>query len=462
MSQIKQMNNNNSIGIEIKPLSYQADLANQFFSTIEQQPWAMLLRSASQSHIDSRYDILVAQPIAHVVTRSGVTTVTGPSETFESSEDPFSVLHNAQQQYLPDISIDEPLPFIGGALGYFSYDLGRSVETIPTIAQQDISTPEMAVGLYDWALIVDHKERKAFVVGQNPEEKMAWLNAQKSTNQPSFKLTTTWQSNMEKAQYSDKFGRVQDYLLSGDCYQINLAQRFNASYRGSEWEAYQRLEKGNQAPFSAFIRTEESAIISVSPERFLQLNDRVIETKPIKGTRPRSEDAAIDRANAYDLAHAEKDQAENLMIVDLLRNDIGRVAKPGTVHVPKLFDIESFPAVHHLVSTIRAELDEGYHATDLLRASFPGGSITGAPKVRAMAIIEELEPHRRNAYCGSIGYISRHGQMDTSITIRTLVAEKGQLYAWAGGGIVADSQCDSEYQETLDKLSRILPVLVTD
>jgi para-aminobenzoate synthetase component 1 len=223
-----------------------------------------------------------------------------------------------------------------------------------------------------------------------------------------------------------------------------------------------KLEQYNSAPFSGFIRLEDCAILSVSPERFLELKNNTIETKPIKGTRPRSEQAQIDAEYANDLANAEKDQAENLMIVDLLRNDIGRVAKPGTVHVPKLFDIESFPAVHHLVSTIRAELDDQYHATDLLRACFPGGSITGAPKVRAMQIIEELEPHRRSAYCGSIGYISRHGRMDTSITIRTLVAEDKTLYAWAGGGVVADSDCKSEYQETLDKLSRILPVLAQD
>lgn len=264
---------------------------------------------------------------------------------------------------------------------------------------------------------------------------------------------------MTKATYAAKFQQVQEYLRSGDCYQINLAQRFKAPYQGSEWQAYKKLERVNQGPFSAFVRTELGAIISVSPERFLQVKDRLIETKPIKGTRPRSDNPTTDRLAAEDLASAEKDQAENLMIVDLLRNDVGRVAKPGTVHVPKLFDVESFPAVHHLVSTIRAQLDDKYSNADLLRASFPGGSITGAPKVRAMEIIEELEPHRRNAYCGSIGYLSRHGQMDTSITIRTLVAEQGELHVWAGGGLVADSQCDSEYQETLDKLSRILPLL---
>ncbi|MGL6026381.1 MAG: anthranilate synthase component I family protein, partial [Vibrio sp.] len=210
---------------------------------------------------------------------------------------------------------------------------------------------------------------------------------------------------------------------------------------------------------SAFLRLPQGTILSVSPERFLQLVDRVIETKPIKGTRPRSNDPLQDAALIQDLASAEKDQAENLMIVDLLRNDIGRVATPGSVQVPKLFAIESFPAVHHLVSTIRATLDTPYQAADLLRACFPGGSITGAPKVRAMQIIEELEPQRRSAYCGSIGYLSRHGSMDTSITIRTLVAYQQQLYAWAGGGLVADSQAEAEYQETLDKLSRILPTL---
>jgi para-aminobenzoate synthetase component 1 len=240
---------------------------------------------------------------------------------------------------------------------------------------------------------------------------------------------------------------------------VNLAQRFNADYSGDEWLAYQLLERVNQAPFSAFLRLPQGCVLSLSPERFIELRGNVIETKPIKGTRPRSQNTQQDRANALALQNATKDQAENLMIVDLLRNDIGRVALPGSVLVPKLFEIESFPAVHHLVSTIRAQLDPRYSATDLLRACFPGGSITGAPKVRAMEIIEELEPHRRSAYCGSIGYINRDGQVDSSIAIRTLVASQGKLYAWAGGGLVSDSQSDSEYQETFDKLSRILPVL---
>ena len=456
------MNNNELQSIQIKPLEYQSTLAKQLFSGIETLPWAMLLRSASESHVDSRFDILVAQPVATFETIGQKTTINVNENRIVSANDPFELLHQYQQELIPDLDCEHDLPFVGGALGYFSYDLGRRVETLPELAEHDIKAPDMAVGLYDWAVIVDHKLKTACVVGLNVEARLAWLQDHSPVSHTSFSLTTEWQSNMSQDSYGNKFDSVQEYLLSGDCYQINLAQRFNAQYQGSEWQAYEKLEQYNSAPFSGFIRLEDCAILSVSPERFLELKDNTIETKPIKGTRPRSEEALADAEYANDLANAEKDQAENLMIVDLLRNDIGRVAKPGTVHVPKLFDIESFPAVHHLVSTIRADLDEQYNAADLLRACFPGGSITGAPKVRAMQIIEELEPHRRSAYCGSIGYISRHGRMDTSITIRTLVAEDQTLYAWAGGGVVADSVCQSEYQETLDKLSRILPVLAQD
>ncbi|MET2947802.1 aminodeoxychorismate synthase component I [Vibrio owensii] len=455
------MNNMDTQLLDFKALDYANDLAISLFSRIEQQPWAMLLRSASETHIDSRFDVLVANPIATLETIAGDTQIKTDTQEYVSQDDPFSLLDELQQQLLPNLELgaEWDLPFVGGALGYFSYDLGRRVESMPELATKDLQTPDMAVGLYEWALVVDHKLEKACLVGQNIEQAWQWLNSQSPADIEDFKLIGDWQSNMTQASYTSRFDRVQEYLLSGDCYQINLAQRFNASYQGSEWQAYTKLEAANQAPFSAFIRMPNSAIISVSPERFLELKDNVIETKPIKGTRPRSQNAELDQANAHDLQTAEKDQAENLMIVDLLRNDIGRVASPGSVHVPKLFDIESFPAVHHLVSTIRADLDTQYSAADLLRACFPGGSITGAPKVRAMQIIEELEPHRRSAYCGSIGYISRHGRMDTSITIRTLVAEDSKLYAWAGGGVVADSDCAAEYQETLDKLSKILPAL---
>jgi para-aminobenzoate synthetase component 1 len=458
LSQFEQMNKKQQQFIHFKSIPYSEDLAVQVFSTIEQLPWAMLLKSSSKEHINSRYDILVADPVAVIETHGAISTISRDGQTLSSEDDPFELL----QSLLDDIGVQQSscdLPFIGGALGYFAYDLGRRIEKLPDLANNDINCADMAVGIYDWALIVDHKKQAATLVSKDLVKREHWLSQFQSGVQEPFSLDSDWQANLSKNQYQERFNRVQNYLQSGDCYQINLAQRFSARYQGSEWLAFQELDSKNSAPFSAFIRTPSSAILSVSPERFLLLEDTSIETKPIKGTRPRGRNAVEDKASAQELKEAPKDQAENLMIVDLLRNDIGRVAKPGSVKVPQLFEIESFPAVHHLVSTITGELAPSYQATDLLRACFPGGSITGAPKIRAMQIIEELEPHRRNVYCGSIGYISLDGKMDTSITIRTLIAQNEHLYAWAGGGIVADSQCDSEYQETFDKLSKILPVL---
>jgi len=264
---------------------------------------------------------------------------------------------------------------------------------------------------------------------------------------------------MSQADYLQKFERIQQYLQSGDCYQINLAQRFTAGFEGDAYSAYLQLRHSNQAPFSAFIRLADAAVLSISPERFIEVKARQVETKPIKGTKPRFADPLLDTQSAEALRHSTKDRAENVMIVDLLRNDLGKVCTPGTVRVPALFAIESFPAVHHLVSTVTGQLDALYQPIDALRAAFPGGSITGAPKVRAMQIIEELEPHRRSVYCGAIGYISQHGHMDTNIAIRTLVISDQQIHCWAGGGIVADSQGMAEYQETYDKVGKILPVL---
>jgi para-aminobenzoate synthetase component 1 len=323
----------------------------------------------------------------------------------------------------------------------------------------------MAIGLYLDALIYDKQQQSWFYVSQPNTNRLAlyeqYLNthANSQVNTQSFALNSDWQSNMSKKEYATKFAQIEEYLKSGDCYQINLAQRFNAQFEGSPWAAYIKLREANKAPFSSFINHPQGAILSISPERFISVNNNVVETKPIKGTLPRKADALEDQRQAQILAASAKDRAENVMIVDLLRNDLGKVAKPGSVHVPSLFAIESFPAVHHLVSTVTSELDEGKTAVDQLEAAFPGGSITGAPKIRAMEIIEELEPHRRSIYCGSIGYLSACGNMDTSITIRTLVCHKAQIYCWAGGGIVADSKVELEYQETYDKVNKILPLL---
>ncbi|WP_429215823.1 aminodeoxychorismate synthase component I [Aeromonas veronii] len=424
----------------------------------------MLLESAGPFGADNGFDIITADPLATLETRGEVTTLRVGADISRHHEDPLALLAHTQQQLLGELELCAThLPFIGGALGLFGYDLGRRFERLPVQAAADIAVPDMAVGIYDWALLRNLATGDWQLVHWGDEaglaNRLAWLEQQQAKPAPAFALQGSWQSNMSRAEYGEKFARIQEYLAAGDCYQINLTQRFSAPYQGDEWQPYCLLATANKAPFSAFIRLPDSALLSLSPERFLLLDGRHIETKPIKGTRPRHPDPAIDRQVAQELAQANKDRSENLMIVDLLRNDIGRVSRPGSVSVPHLFAVESFPAVHHLVSTIHGELDARWQGVDLLRACFPGGSITGAPKIRAMEIIEELEPQRRNAYCGSIGYLSQHGRMDTSICIRTLIAEAGRLHCWAGGGIIADSDADSEYQETYDKVARILPPL---
>ncbi|WP_368171560.1 aminodeoxychorismate synthase component I [Aeromonas sp. R9-2] len=449
--------------LHIHHLDHSAEL-HQLFARLQHQPWAMLLESAGPLGADNSFDIITADPLATLETRGQVTTLTWHGKSSEHSEDPLALLAHTQQQLLGELALCAThLPFIGGALGLFGYDLGRRFERLPVQAAADIAVPDMAVGIYDWALLRNVATGDWQLVHWGDEaglaNRLAWLEQQQAKPAPAFALQGSWQSNMSRAEYGEKFARIQEYLAAGDCYQINLTQRFSAPYQGDEWQAYCLLATANKAPFSAFIRLPDSALLSLSPERFLLLDGRHIETKPIKGTRPRHPDPATDRQVARELAQADKDRSENLMIVDLLRNDIGRVSRPGSVSVPHLFAVESFPAVHHLVSTIHGELDARWQGVDLLRACFPGGSITGAPKIRAMEIIEELEPQRRNAYCGSIGYLSQHGRMDTSICIRTLIAEAGRLHCWAGGGIIADSDADSEYQETYDKVAHILPPL---
>ncbi|HHQ6721938.1 TPA: aminodeoxychorismate synthase component 1 [Serratia fonticola] len=444
----------------LKSLPYTREAVLTLFAPLAQRPWAMLLHSGFAEHPHNRFDILVAEPRTTLTTCGASTEIQQGETRSHSPEDPFVLL----QQQLDALNLYPPLngelPFQGGALGLFGYDLGRRIETLPQLAQADIKLPDMAVGIYDWALIADHHQQKLTLLSYGDvEQRWQWLNQQRVVPQPPFALTGNWQANMTRQQYGEKFRRIQGYLRSGDCYQINLAQRFSAPYQGDEWQAFQQLSASNRAPFSAFLRLPANAVLSVSPERFLWLADRQIQTRPIKGTLPRLADAALDAEQAQKLANSPKDRAENLMIVDLLRNDIGRVAEPGSVKVPELFVVEPFPAVHHLVSTITATLPANRSASELLRACFPGGSITGAPKVRAMEIIEELEPQRRNAYCGSIGYLSVCGTMDTNITIRTLIAENGRISCSAGGGIVADSQEQAEYQETFDKVGRILPQL---
>ena len=443
-------------------LPYHPDALVTLFAPYSSRPWSTLLHSGHADHPDSRFDIMSADPVATLVTRGDSTEISRAGRTYSSAADPFALVRQEMDAAGIHTAPLDNLPFLGGALGLFGYDLARRLESLPQRAQQDIRLPDMAVGIYDWALIADHHLRRlTLVCYSDAPRRLAELMSSVSGPAAPFRLTTAWRANMTREQYGEKFRQVQQHLLAGDCYQVCLAQRFSAAYSGDEWQAFCHLLSFNRAPFSAFMRLSGHGVLSLSPERFLQLRHRKIQTRPIKGTLPRLADPESDRLQGEILAASPKDRAENLMIVDLLRNDIGRIAVPGSVRVPELFKIEAFPAVHHMVSTITAELPAGCHPCSLLRACFPGGSITGAPKVSAMNIIDALEPQRRNAWCGSIGYVSFCGSLDSNIAIRTLLTEEQHIFCWAGGGIVADSDEEAEYQETLSKLATILPRLET-
>ncbi len=448
----------------ITEIPYRADSAS-LFEHLADRPWAAFLDSGHPLTNHGRFDILVADPSATLVTCGGLTEIRCSGRRTVSPDDPFDLLREQLGTRMEPIA---GLPFCGGAVGWFSYDLGRRIERLPVQAEDAEQIPEMAIGFYDWGLVVDHAEQRSWLVGggRDPETAVRWpeLTALFSSvpaamTHRAFHVRGVPQSNMTRARYGKAFDRIKRYIRDGDCYQVNLAQRFAVRAGGDLWQGYRQLRRLNPAPFAAYLTMPQAKVLCSSPERFLQLRDGRVETKPIKGTRPRGRCPELDALLALELSRSVKDQAENLMIVDLLRNDIGRVCRPGSVRVPKLFDVESYATVHHLVSTITGRLAIGEDAVSLLRACFPGGSITGAPKIRAMEIIEELEPQRRGVYCGAIGYLGFDGAMDTNIAIRTLVYGDGEIRCWAGGGIVDDSDCDAEYQETFDKAAALLRLL---
>lgn len=450
----------------IDTLPYFPDSA-ALFGAIAGRPWSMFLDSGRPHGTQGRYDVLATDPIATLVTTGAVTEIRQDGVTHRSFADPFELLRDALAEQGAPAEAAPDVPFIGGALGYFAYDLGRRIERLPSKAVDEDRLPEMAIGIYDAALVIDHESRRSVLVGRNePRARERWRSLRALLASPprprprgTFRVTSRVVSNLDRAGYGAAFARVLDYIGAGDCYQVNLAQRFSCTVEGDPWVCYRRLRELNPAAFGAYLNLPWVQVLSVSPERFLRVADGTVETKPIKGTRPRSPDLREDRRLAGELLASAKDRAENVMIVDLLRNDLGKVCATGSVRVPKLCALESFPTVHHLVSTVSGRLTPGRHSVDLLRACFPGGSITGAPKLRAMEIIEELEPQRRGVYCGAIGYIGFDGAMDTNIAIRTMTHRHGLLRFWAGGGLVADSDVDAEYQEIYDKAAAMLELL---
>ncbi|KAA0875873.1 aminodeoxychorismate synthase component I [Nitrincola tapanii] len=427
----------------------------------------VLLDSCHPASQFGRYDLLSAAPdrVARIDAQGHLSWRDHRSDWQSSTQDVFSLLDSWLDELKPQASAERP-PFSGGLIGHLSYDLGRTLEKLPQQAQADIDFPWLRIGRYLWALVTDHHAKQRWLVVHPHlsesfrDQLLQRLDAIPSLplpETPEFYLTSAITRNMTEAEYQQALAQVHEYILAGDCYQINFAQRFQAECRGDPWHAWAPLKQAAPTPFAAYLESEDGTLLSLSPERFLACSATgTVETRPIKGTRPRAEDPEEDAALAAELLASEKERAENLMIVDLLRNDLSHSCQPGSVQVPELFKLESYPNVHHLVSVVRGQLQPSLSPLQLLKHCFPGGSITGAPKIRAMEIIDELEPHRRSGYCGSILLLSACGRMDSSITIRTLLCQNQKIYCWAGGGIVLDSLSEAEYQETLNKVGNLL------
>lgn len=427
---------------------------------LRDKPFLTFLDSVAADDKCGRYSFIAADPF----------------ERFEPATAPFdwparlkALLRRYQTEPLPGLP-----PFQGGAAGLFSYDLGRTLEHLPKPALDRLAFPDLSLGLYDVAFAFDLVARRAFIISTGfPETEPQARERRAVARALSFlgllrpgALTLPqegntslegWKSNFTREEYERAVREVIDRILAGDIFQANLAQRFEAQVPAGfdHFGFYRRLRKLNPAPFSAYLHRGDFVIASASPERFLKVQGGLVETRPIKGTRGRFADGLVDSLQSRALVESRKDQAENVMIVDLLRNDLSKVCVPGSVQVPQLCGLETFASVHHLVSAVTGRLREGLGPVDLLAAAFPGGSITGAPKVRAMEIITELERHARGPYCGAIGYIGFDGTMDTNIVIRTASFRGGSCVVQAGGGIVTASRPAAEYDETLDKARAI-------
>jgi len=431
-------------------------------------PYLLFLDSSAKGSL-GRYSFLCADPVAVVRT--------------PAAADPLGVARALLRPHtrapLPGLP-----PFQGGIAGYLGYDWGAELERVrrPPSDRMTPQMPDVALALYDWVIAWDHLEEKAWIIstgiteggrGAQPQQaaaRLAWVQerlaqpARAVADRPAVSPSAP-RANVSRAEFEDGVTRIREYIAAGDVYQVNFSQRFHAPFSGSPLALYRRLRARNPAPFGAFLEFNGggTAIASISPERFVRLDPatRLVEARPIKGTRPRGATVVKDAALARELQASEKDRAENVMIVDLLRNDLGKVCQTGSVSVPTLFALESHPTVHHLVSTVTGVLADGADAFDLVRATFPGGSVTGAPKIRAMEIIAELERAPRGVYCGAIGYVSTSGAMDLNIPIRTIVLRDGEATFHAGAGIVWDSEPAAEYQETLAKARTMIEALTS-
>lgn len=431
----------------IIPLDYHEDLQNVYLR-LGSLPGFVILQSSDKSL--GRYDILSAFPYSRVEINQC---------TSNKAEQLSNLKHHLQ---IKDTTCD--LPFQGGAIGYVAYDLGTALSGISTNPQESLKDiPLLDMGLYDWAIIVDHHLKKVTLFAAGEHESTPeivgeiielWQTAFESATD--FILFNGFKPLISQESYKKSFAKIKKELERGRAYQVNYTQPFHAEYQGDSWRMYQSVIQHNPVPFSAYMKTEHADILSFSPERFLLLDQGHLLASPIKGTVGRSEHWAQDKLLKEQLLSCPKNRAENVMIVDLWRNDLGKIAVPGTVRVPELCAVQSFNSVHHLVSNITAVCRSNIHPVDVFFSCFPGGSITGAPKLEAMKIINEQEVFGRGIYCGSIGYFSKHGRFDSNIAIRTVTAKNNILHLAAGGGIIIDSDCEDEYLECYTKIAAII------
>lgn len=405
-------------------------------SALSDKPYTLFFDSNRPSHRLNRYSFVCWEPVETIEIKNGFIKHNNKDV---GEKDFFSFLQERLNNFDTIIS---DLPFTGGAAGYFGYDLGRQIESIPSIAKDDLNVPDACIGIYTNVLIFDHHEDKAWLIGQTPD-----LH---KNQKPYIAEPLNWNTSKNDGAYIQDIQSIIDDIYAGEVYQVNLSRRFETDLPQNfdAFSHYMNLRQINAAPFSAFMNFGDVKLSSCSPERFLQVKDGHVETRPIKGTLSSSQ-------SVENLLNSPKDRAENTMIVDLLRNDLSKVCDYHSVKAPELCSAETFEGLHHLVSTVKGILKKDQKSTDLLRACFPGGSITGAPKIRAMEIIEKLEPTRRGPYCGAIGYIGFDDTMDTNIAIRTLTYANNKAYLQTGGGIVSDSVPEKELQETLDKAQKI-------
>lgn len=445
---------------EIVDLTYKEN-AEEFFNSLRHLPDALWFDSGHPVCSSGQFDIITANPSVTLETNGKITTKKTLTHTKDYTNEPFdlcekllSTIQSKDQQYIN-------YPFTGGLAGYFGYDLGRS----PTHKLPKLDTlPDMRIGLYEWALTIDHFSKKAwlFFNAKCPKELknkiINCINKVPQNTDSNEKKLYKLSCSTKKSHYLDTVKKAKNYILAGDCYQINYAQHFSASAKKDSWKIYKDLRIRMAAPYGCYYQLGKTkqAILSFSPERFLKIKDDQVTTQPIKGTVSRGKNSQEDAIKAKALIDSEKNKAENLMIVDLLRNDLSKNCKLGSVKTPELFKLESFKNVHHLVSTVTGIIKDTATPLTLLRDCFPGGSVTGAPKKRVMEIIDELELCKRSVYCGSIGYISANGLMDTNIAIRTILSDGNKIHCWGGGGIVADSDAEDEYQEILDKVGLLI------